>query len=62
MNNPVAKYDHNKGGAHRDKKRHAKKDRRKQKHKGGMKGADCPYFFAYILDALAHMLCWFTDN
>lgn len=34
MNNPVAKHDFNKGGAHKDMKRQEKESRRKQKHKG----------------------------
>lgn len=34
MNNPVAKHDFNKGGAHKDKKRASSESKRKQKHKG----------------------------
>ncbi|ARW58234.1 hypothetical protein [Serratia phage X20] len=34
MNNPVAKHDFNKGGAHKDKKRARNDSKRKQKHKG----------------------------
>ena len=34
MNNPVAKHDFNKGGAHKDKKRTVNESKRKQKHKG----------------------------
>lgn len=34
MNNPVAKHDFNKGGAHKDKKRTSSESQRKQKHKG----------------------------
>ena len=34
MNNPVAKHDFNKGGAHKDMKSAEKESRRKQKHKG----------------------------
>ncbi|AIX12250.1 hypothetical protein ACQ46_gp174 [Citrobacter phage Moon] len=34
MNNPVAKHDFNKGGAHKDKKRAMNDSKRKQKHKG----------------------------
>lgn len=34
MNNPVAKNDFNKGGAHKDKKKASSESTRKQKHKG----------------------------
>jgi hypothetical protein len=34
MNNPVAKHDFNKGGAHKDRKKASKESNRKQKHKG----------------------------